>query len=297
MLAIKNDILIKSVCNSTLTEIASADITESTLNMRFIVVYIPNSNDIDYLRKIFNELGGLVKTCKSFVILGDFNFRKYDWANSQYPKSKQYELFSEFLHKCSVTLLISFNTRENNLIDLILTNCPDALKDIQPAPPLGSSDHILIFSLLSISCSLSRKPKRTFYSDFKNAQYQLISEFIQNRLQPIYEIESCSEKYVYFMELMRSAICGVVSICKTITRNNITIPFKCIKYYKKFRRSYYKWLRTNNKLYFKKYKYYKKLYRFFARNAKIKQENGIFLSKKQTAFLLLCKQNIELFGS
>ena len=103
---------------------------------------------------------------KEVVILGDFNLPSLDWSSE--TATRQYE--SEFLDcisECSYEQLVEHPTRhrigqQSSLLDLILTNEPDAIRDIKHEAPMGKSDHEVLSFIILNSHVLKQTKKQRF---------------------------------------------------------------------------------------------------------------------------------------
>ena len=103
-----------------------------------------------------NEIAG----DNRLLILGDFNLPKVDWVNDELKEgfdeneATMFEVFSDcFLHQ-HVKKLTRFRNDESSTLDLIFTKEEEDVKDIEVLPPLGSSDHGVVWEILYASGGL-----------------------------------------------------------------------------------------------------------------------------------------------
>src|SRR5688572_929147 len=83
-------------------------------------------------------------------ITGDFNLPLMDWVNNCSPNQNVYiELLSYFKNN-SLEQLVDFPTRENNVLDIILSDNPTQIRNIASTAPIGSSDHLTILFDLAL---------------------------------------------------------------------------------------------------------------------------------------------------
>ena len=109
------------------------------------------------------------------MIVGDFNFPDINWAN--YSSSKKGELFKNTCLDLYLNQLVMNNTRNKNILDLILTNC-SIISEVCISAPLGSSDHSSIdFKVTWNSANLGHSKSR--YS-FNRANYDAIRAKLSN---------------------------------------------------------------------------------------------------------------------
>ena len=89
---------------------------------RFILVYNPSAGDIDYVQTLCKELTKFVIKSESYSIIGDFNLPNINWERLEMSNQKPYKLFGKLIGEISpISQLIRFPTRENAILDLIIT--------------------------------------------------------------------------------------------------------------------------------------------------------------------------------
>lgn len=151
------------------------------------------------------ELNNLISNISpNSMIFGDFNYPEIHWSTLQYPPSA-----SKFVEACQATFLeqlVEFSTHiAGNTLDLVLTNAPEKVHEIEEGPPLANSDHS------SVSVSLQFYPRRNSFqrkiwayttadwdqirrvldsTDWEEVKYKSVEEQWQNLLQIINEAYS-----------------------------------------------------------------------------------------------------------
>src|SRR5437870_2208406 len=84
----------------------------------------------------------------SICIVGDFNLPLMDWDNNLSPNHDVYTEFLSYFTNNSLLQLVKFPTRENNLLDIILSDHSQQISNISSFAPIGTSDHLtLLFDL------------------------------------------------------------------------------------------------------------------------------------------------------
>ena len=89
----------------------------------------------------------------SLHILGDFNYRAVDWKNKSNRLSGKAlsdcegQLFIDILNEHSAEQLVSFPTRFDNTLDLLVTTSPNQYSNICAQDSLSDHDIIGLFSL------------------------------------------------------------------------------------------------------------------------------------------------------
>ena len=88
-------------------------------------------------------LGNLIReVCQKFevVIMGDFNYPNIDWDNNVIAKGQGIE-FLEVLDDCFLYQLVKECTRDNAILDLVLSSCEKRVHNLTVSDHLGESDH------------------------------------------------------------------------------------------------------------------------------------------------------------
>ncbi len=94
----------------------------------------PPPENCDHLLQLLDNLPA------NSILVGDFNYPYIDWGSlTSLARGRN------FLNKCgtcSFEQLIDFPTHiKGNILDLVLTNNPEKILNIQPVGRLGKSDH------------------------------------------------------------------------------------------------------------------------------------------------------------
>ena len=123
-------------------------------------LYRPPSTNTIIHDLICDFISKLCESINSTIIVGDFNLSLFNWITISYPNYPScYLKFYNTLIKNSLSQLITFPTRSNNLLDLLLTNSPMLISNINVFPEFGNgkySDHISFsFSLLIHKTSIN----------------------------------------------------------------------------------------------------------------------------------------------
>jgi len=129
----------------------------------------PKSTHADDLQ-LCSELEQLAAEAKKDVIIvGDFNFPEIDWdlhhsINNSYGST----VFLNTLHKLLLLQHVNFPTRARgtdtpHLLDLVITD-DQLINNIDPLPPLGKSDHVVLMIETNIFNSESRVEQKFNYN-------------------------------------------------------------------------------------------------------------------------------------
>ena len=107
--------------------------------------YRPPSSDINYANSMSSSIRSLLNKCPTATawIGGDFNLPDIQWKENQITSHQNTksinEAFVNTFQDLSVKQLVDFPTRNENILDLFLTNRPSLVNRLEPMP--GISDH------------------------------------------------------------------------------------------------------------------------------------------------------------
>jgi Endonuclease-reverse transcriptase len=95
------------------------------------------------------DLEEFIKTVeKRTILIGDFNLPMIDWQEGRAVGTAA----SQVLEACNdkfLEQLVTFPTHDRgNILDLVLTNIPDEIEEVENAGKLGSSDHTMLLVTL-----------------------------------------------------------------------------------------------------------------------------------------------------
>ena len=107
------------------------------------VFYRPPSSNCSYLTEFTKCLreGSRAKLDQLFIV-GDFNLPNIDWSIRIYSTDSDiYNLFTKSSKDYFVWQVVDFPTRQENSLDLVLTNIPDKIVNIVGFYDILESDH------------------------------------------------------------------------------------------------------------------------------------------------------------
>ena len=113
--------------------------------------YRPNPDDDTSLPLLNESLSRINPSCKSVVIVGgDFNLGYMDWSVPSVitgkPNLQQHKLLLDIINDHSLTQTVNVPTRQDKILDFFLTNYPSIVNNLETMPPIGESDHDIVFS-------------------------------------------------------------------------------------------------------------------------------------------------------
>ena len=162
--------------------------------------YRPQPNDDVSIEKLNQSLRRLNPRSKSIIIVsGDFNLGHIDWTSSSTipgkPNAKQHQDLLDLIADHSLTQIVDKPTRNDKTLDLIITNYPSIVDNLETIPPIGEADHDILS--LEITVSLRRcknKPRQILkYSkaNWDNIKQDLKTTYHKiNQSQDSHDIDS-----------------------------------------------------------------------------------------------------------
>jgi len=154
---VKRDLLVSEVKIDDVfvnLELQCFDLVVGTKDkIRFFVVYRPPNYDIvakDYLYLLIECLKKYMIISHTTVIVGDFNLPKICWHDLSCGTDYFSSTFRDFAVLSGLCQFLNFSTRENNLLDLVLSSDSGIVSSIFPRAPIGHSDHTAVDFKLNV---------------------------------------------------------------------------------------------------------------------------------------------------
>jgi len=126
---------------------------------------------LDALRTQFDFL--CIRSKLPFFLLGDFNDRCVKWG-SEHLESELGQSLAELVEEYNLEQVIDLPTRESNLLDLLITNCPNYVSRSQVTDSIDNLDHKAIIGELKTHYTSQMKYKRTV-RHFNNERLETLS--------------------------------------------------------------------------------------------------------------------------
>ena len=131
-------------------------------------MYRPPDRNITYLQELCRILDHIIRANPNDTVwlTGDINFSNIDWVSSSiigssYPIPLCEEIL-DLINMHSLTQIVDFPTRNNNILDIFITNRPSLLKQCYPQPEI--SDHEIVYVVSYIKAPLYQGHKRNLYN-------------------------------------------------------------------------------------------------------------------------------------
>ena len=192
----------------------------STGSVTYCLVYIPPNLSNDNVQEYFDYITLLNNSTDNLVLLGDFNFSDINWESLD-GNSPLSTTFCNIVFNLNLTQLIDQPTHTaGNILDLVLTNIPDSIFNIQihdNPPLLIPSDHYIItfdISNGSVPCKINESYNTL---NFSKGDYESLCYFLGTvDLSPCYQSEDIEFIWSYLSTIIKDAInrfVPVVSVC------------------------------------------------------------------------------------
>ncbi|KAK6025729.1 hypothetical protein OSTOST_08367, partial [Ostertagia ostertagi] len=185
-------------------EVLACDIWLYSLQLRVIAVYrAPScpSGKTDQLIKAISDLCTCNYNC---IVAGDFNINhSFDAQESQGDAIMA--KFASLFRTHGLIQKVSFPTRHNSLLDLLLCNDRSLIRDVRKCPPLGSSDHCVVKFCMSSDGIME---KYTWRRDFRNANFNAMRSYLSNIdwFGSFNTVSGVNEKYDMFVSILHHAM-------------------------------------------------------------------------------------------
>ena len=156
-------------------EIVCIECTTNSSRILVVCCYRPPNSCSEWLLS-FNEFLNYVSDLyKKIIITGDFNFPRISWSENVVTATGESErFFHNILSDHFLNQLIDIPTRENTVLDLIITNIPVNINNIEVIDPNNFtmfSDHKCVLFVYQDSVTASHKLKRSVY-DYNRADFE-----------------------------------------------------------------------------------------------------------------------------
>ena len=177
----------------------------------FGLVYRPPNSGEEYLNVMISEINHMCDCYKNdcIAINGDFNLPHINW---HIPSPLYNDKFSTAFVECiifnSLEQLVFFNTREQNILDLIFCKNYESDPVIKAVPPLVNSDHECIsfgFDVLN-DCEI-RSPSTTSTYNFAKANYVALLRYLHNvNWFYVFSQKNVNEIWIIFKQILFDGI-------------------------------------------------------------------------------------------
>ena len=113
------------------------------------------------------------------ILCGDFNLPHIDWSiTSPLIRSPAATMLCDIVSDCFLAQLVSANTRQDSILDLVLTNIPDRISQVTVCDNIPGTDHDAVKFVIDVElCSKANSPPRYLFDYSKIDQDHFVSIF------------------------------------------------------------------------------------------------------------------------
>lgn len=189
---------------------------------------------------------------RDLVIMGDFNYPDIDWSNLS-AGCDGYKFLNivmdNFLHQH-----VHFPTRENNILDLLLTSDPNVVNSIECIGKLGSSDHIHLLTELNLTSDIVENSEEI--PDWKRANREGLREYLDIDWKSKFERKDTHQCWEEFKTLLQDSIVHNVPMKKRRVKSEkkVWMTREIVRQIRKKKHLYRKYRLTREPQTFNRYK-------------------------------------------
>ena len=187
-------------------------------NTLFVVVYRPPGQDTCGFKSVLDKIQEGIdsvsenSTSPDIYISGDFNYPHIDWeAGVENTTDTQGRDLQEFINRNFLTQVVNTPTRENNVLDIVLTNVPRYVTEVRVTPTPLSDHHLVQLQLgFNLINPLTNRTSPTDPNSFRAVNYHKADFEAMNRdLAEVDWMELlglCDENLDKYLELLRLTV-------------------------------------------------------------------------------------------
>ena len=191
--------------NCFCNELLWLEISTSIGPLLFGVFYRPPSQSVADILALNNCLLSIARY--PIILCGDFNVPTIDWSVT-FPtlSSPVANTLCDLVRDNFLQQLVLSPTRENNLLDLVLTNQPDLILDVTVVDNLPLTDHDAVKFTLCAADALQTPCKRTLYN-YKRANLSSLLDTLSHIPWTIIEsANDIEDSWQQFKDLFLTAV-------------------------------------------------------------------------------------------
>ena len=140
-------------------EVVGFDLINITSSVRVFAVYQPphyDQVDVDLVNTLVSFLVRYATGAnKQHVIVGDLNLPRINWNASTCHSDMVHRPVLDFAVNFGFSQLVDFNTRGDNLIDVILTDDSMLIAKVGALRPIWHSDHLVVEFTVSVNLQVN----------------------------------------------------------------------------------------------------------------------------------------------
>ena len=138
----------------------------------FGTFYLPLNTGIEYFELLRESFTAVNNKFDKIFLVGGFNLLNFDWIN-QVPLSSDTIFWNayELLNDAFLTQVNTYPTRNNGILDLVLTTAPDLIDDLYSYQDVVDSDHNCVSFKIGLLPNDSRAVLKEVFN-YKKANFK-----------------------------------------------------------------------------------------------------------------------------
>ena len=238
--------------------------------------------------RLIHCLNKLLTVKHSCILLGDFNLPGIDWFSDFATTDPIQQAFFENFCSIGLEQLNSFATRNDAILDLVLSNDPELISDLLTLPPLGASDHDIVSFSIFLAPKYHPTSQPLLIRSYTKCNYDLLSADLQG-IDWIATFDNCltaDDFWVTFLHVLDSLLevhCPLFT--PNFTNKKIHYPIAIRRLQTRRKRV---WRRLgadrNNELLRAKYRSISELYKQAVNDFHFKRESDVLNSHDSSKF-------------
>ena len=161
----------------------------------------PEADDCE-INELFHTIKLACDTNQPVLIMGDFNYPNINWMSLEADNKGQ--KFVKLVLDCYLEQHVHKPTRNENILDLILSSELPIKDDIRVLPPVDKSDHNVLICNFECRAEHKKSKKKLCYNQ---ANYEDMRTFIKSKLENVnYTAMSAFAIWNYLSEVLQVAV-------------------------------------------------------------------------------------------
>lgn len=161
-------------------ELLVFDILGVHIKYRFILSYCTPGSHVNNISLLTKAIDYFCSSDSSVILCGDFNLPHINWACLSSETVSFNSQFIDCVRENALVQQVNFATRKNNILDLVFTNDPFLIHDVNVDVPFSTSDHNSVNFKLSFCNTVFLSQSDTIFNDFSTVDWVRFNEFFEN---------------------------------------------------------------------------------------------------------------------
>uniref|UniRef100_A0A803KBH9 Reverse transcriptase domain-containing protein n=1 Tax=Xenopus tropicalis TaxID=8364 RepID=A0A803KBH9_XENTR len=215
------------------------------------------------------------------IIMGDFNYPDIDWGNST-ARTVNGNKFINLLHDNFMSQVVEEPTRNHAILDLVISNDPERIANVQVVEPLGNSDHNVIS--FNVWCRKQIYMGATKTMNFRKANFSSLRAALQGIDWGImFSDKNTEQKWLSFKMILNhycSQFIPLIRKNRSVKNHPMWLNSEVKELIGRKRKAFKKYKSEGTVAAFNDYKNYNKCCKTAIRKAKIENEERIAAEAK-----------------